>query len=119
MELSFYWLITFLGSEKWENHLGDSSSCNTFNVLDMCRILIGFISDEGVTLSSAHFFFSIYMTHPPHSLYFILADLRERKLVAFDFVDSSFTSISLSVVILKVVLLQKAYSFFTFLLIAE
>ena len=48
------------------------------------------------------------MAHPPHSLYFILADLQERKPVAFDFVNSSFTSVSLFVVILKAVLLQKA-----------
>ena len=48
------------------------------------------------------------MAHPPHSPYFILADFLERKLVAFDFVNSSFTSVSLTVVILKAVLLQKA-----------
>ena len=48
------------------------------------------------------------MVHPPHSPYFILVDFRERKLVAFDFVNPSFTSVSLTVVILKAVLLQKA-----------
>ena len=52
-------------------------------------------------------FLSLYIVHPPHSLYFILADFRERKPVAFDFVNPSFTSITLSVVILKAVL-QKA-----------
>ena len=67
-------------------------------------------------------FLSIYMAHPPHSLYFILADLRERKLVAFDFVNPSFTSVSFSVIIFKAILLQKAnltvssISFFFFLI---
>ena len=67
------------------------------------------------------------MAHPPHSLYFILADLRERKPVAFAFVNSSFTSISLFVVTFKATPPQKANSpvssfsffFFAFLLIAE
>ena len=60
MELSFYRLITFLGPEKQEDYLGDSSSHNTFNVLDMCRVLIGSVSDKGVTSFSAYFF-SIYI----------------------------------------------------------
>ena len=53
-------------------------------------------------------FLSIYMAHPPHSLYCILVDFRERKPLAFDFVNPSFTSVNLTVVILKAVLLQKA-----------
>ena len=94
--------------------MSDSSSHQPFNAWTRGVLSLASFLDKGVASPSAHFFFSIYMTHPPHSLYFILADLRERKLVAFDFVDSSFTSISLSVV-----LLQKAYSFFAFLLIAK
>ena len=67
------------------------------------------------------------MVHPPYFLYFILADFRERKPVAFDFVNPSFTSVTLSVVILKA-FLQKANLpvsfyflplFLHFLLIAE
>ena len=121
MELNFYWLITFLGSERREDHLGDSSSRNTFNVLDTCRILAGpFLMKTSLRLP--RIFLSIYMAHPPHSLYFILADLRERKLVAFDFVNPSFTSVSFSVIIFKAILLQKAnltvssISFFFFLI---
>ena len=60
MELSFYRLITFLGPEKQEDYLGDSSSHNTFNVLDMCRVLVGSVSDKGVATFSAYFF-SIYI----------------------------------------------------------
>ena len=107
MELNFYWLITFLGSERREDHLGDSSSRNTFNVLDTCRILAGpFLMKTSLRLP--RIFLSIYMAHPPHSLYFILADLRERKPVAFDFVNPSFTFVSFSVIIFKAILLQKA-----------
>ena len=54
------WLITFLGPEKREDFLEDSSSRNTFNALDTCRAPIGPVSDEGVALSSAHFF-SLYI----------------------------------------------------------
>ena len=43
----------------------------------------------------------IYMAHPPHFLYFIFADFLERKFIAFDSVNSSFTSIILSAVNLK------------------
>ena len=121
MELNFYWLITFLGSERREDHLGDSSSRNTFNVLDMCCILAGpFLMKTSLRLP--RIFLSIYMAHPPHSLYFILADLRERKPVAFDFVNPSFTFVSFSVIIFKAILLQKAnltvssISFFFFLI---
>ena len=121
MELNFYWLITFLGSERREDHLGDSSSRNTFNVLDTCRILAGpFLMKTSLRLP--RIFLSIYMAHPPHSLYFILADLRERKPVAFDFVNPSFTFVSFSVIIFKAILLQKAnltvssISFFFFLI---
>ena len=60
------------------------------------------------SLRLVHFFLYIYMAHPPHSPYFILVDIRERKPVAFDFVNPFFTSVSLCVVILKAVLLQKA-----------
>ena len=121
MELNFYWLITFLGSERREDHLEDSSSRNTFNVLDTCRILAGpFLMKTSLRLP--RIFLSIYMAHPPHSLYFILADLRERKPVAFDFVNPSFTFVSFSVIIFKAILLQKAnltvssISFFFFLI---
>ena len=121
MELNFYWLITFLGSERREDHLGDSSSRNTFNVLDTCRILAGpFLMKTSLRLP--RIFLSIYMAHPPHSLYFILADLRERKPIAFDFVNPSFTFVSFSVIIFKAILLQKAnltvssISFFFFLI---
>ena len=69
MELRFYWLITFLGSEKREDHLGGSSSHNTFNALDTCRILVGLVSDEGVALSSACFSLSIYGASPSFSLF--------------------------------------------------
>ena len=54
------WLITFLGPEKREDFLEDSSSRNTFNALDTCRTPVGPVSDEGVALSSAHFF-SLYI----------------------------------------------------------
>ena len=121
MELNFYWLITFLGSERREDHLGDSSSRNTFNVLDTCRILAGpFLMKTLLRLP--RIFLSIYMAHPPHSLYFILADLRERKPIAFDFVNPSFTFVSFSVIIFKDILLHKAnltvssISFFFFLI---
>ena len=109
------WLITFLGPKKREDYLKDSSSRNIFNALDTCRATVGPVSNEGVASSSTHFslyisriFLSLYIVHPPHSLYFILADFRERKLVAFDSINPSFTSVSLSVVIFKTVLLQKA-----------
>ena len=46
-------------------------------------------------------FLSLYMAHHPHSLYFILADFRERKPVAFDLVNLSFSSVTLFVVTLK------------------
>ena len=95
-------LITFLGLEKREDYLEDSSSRNTFNALDTCRASIGSVSDEGVTSSSARFFtLYIYMAHPPHFLYFIFADFLERKFIASDSVNSSFTSIILSAVNLK------------------
>ena len=103
-----------MGPKKREDYLKDSSSRNIFNALDTCRATVGPVSNEGVTSSSTHFslyisriFLSLYIVHPPHSLYFILADFRERKPVAFDFVNPSFTSITLSIVILKAVL-QKA-----------
>ena len=79
------------------------------------------------SLRLVHFFLYIYMAHPPHSPYFILVDIRERKPVAFDFVNPFFTSVTLSVVILKA-FLQKANLpvsfyflplFLHFLLIAE
>ena len=38
----------------------DSSSHYSFNALDIWRILVGSASNEGITLSSAHFF-SIYI----------------------------------------------------------
>ena len=97
-----------MGPDKWEDYLEDSSSRNTFNALDTCCALIGPVSDEGATSPSTHFFLSIYMTHPPHSPYFILANFLERKPVAFDSVNPFFTSVSLCAVILKAVLLQKA-----------
>ena len=50
-------------------------------------------------------FLFIYMAHPPHSLYFILVDLRERKPVTLNFVNSFLTSVSLSVAILEAFLL--------------
>ena len=67
--------------------MGDSSSRYTFHALDTWRILVGSTSDEGVASSFAHFF-SIYIWR-------ILLIL-------------SISSVSLSVVILKAVLLQKA-----------
>ena len=69
MELSFYWLITFLGSEKREDHLGDSSGRNAFNVLDMRHVLVGSVSDKGVASSFTHFFFYIYGTSSSFSLF--------------------------------------------------
>ena len=36
--------------------MGDSSSCCSFNDLDMWRVLVGSASDEGVASSSTHFF---------------------------------------------------------------
>ena len=53
-------LITFLGLEKREDYLEDSSSRDTFNALYTCRASVGPVSDEGVASSSAHFFPYIY-----------------------------------------------------------
>ena len=66
------------------------------------------------------------MAPPPHFLYFILADLRERETVTLNFVNSFLTSVSLSIVALEAVLLQKVNlpvssvsSSFSFLLMPE
>ena len=66
------------------------------------------------------------MAPPPHFLYFILADLREREPVALNFVNSFLTFVSLSIAILEAVLLQLTskfhflfFFFFAFLLMAE
>ena len=95
--------ITFLGPKKQEDHLGDSLSCDTFNAQDTCRASVSPISDEGVVSSFARFSF-LYIAHLPHFLHFTFADFWERKPIAFDFVNSSFTSVTLSVVSLKVFL---------------
>ena len=55
-----FFLITFLGLEKWEDYLEDSSSRDTFNALYTCRASVGPVSDEGIASSSAHFFPYIY-----------------------------------------------------------
>ena len=53
-------LITFLGLERREDYLVDSSSHNTFNALYTCRASVGPVFDEGVASSSACFF-SLYI----------------------------------------------------------
>ena len=53
-------LITFLGLEKREDYLEDSSSRDTFNARYTCRASVGPVSDEGVGSSSACFF-SLYI----------------------------------------------------------
>ena len=72
------------------------------------------------------FFLPIYMVHLPHFPHFIFTNFWERKPVAFDSINSSFTFVTLSVVSLEA-FLQKVIlplsflfpSFSHYLLIAE
>ena len=83
-----------------------SSSRRALNALDRWHVLIGFASDEGVASSSAPFY-PIYRWHL--LLIFSLSSLLifGRETVALIFVNSTFTSVSLSVAILEAVLLRK------------
>ena len=51
-----FFLIIFLGPEKREDYLEDSSGYDTYT----CRASVGPVFDEGVTSSSTHFF-SLYI----------------------------------------------------------
>ena len=55
-----FFLIIFLGPEKREDYLEDSSGYDTFNALYTCRASVGPIFYEGVASSSACFF-SLYI----------------------------------------------------------
>ena len=54
-------LITLLSLKKREYYLEDSSSRDTFNALDTCRISVGLVSDKGVASSFARFSTYIYV----------------------------------------------------------
>ena len=72
-------LITFLGLEKREDYLEDSSSRDTFNAPDTCRASVGSVSDESVASSSARFFtLYIYGASSSFPLFHLCWFLREK-----------------------------------------